>query len=328
MVANPALLIVSVYRPGARLRKAKWPSVLVVSVCVKLVAKFFASTVAPATLPPFSSRTSPWTVPAVICDWLHADEAMPSASVKTKNANNSFLIFSPPDITTPIRTSPGIPRKVRRLARTIAAREFMPRWSESTRAALVETFGTSNQVLDALNRFAETHHACRTMTGTNSAIIAARGNNSRCDSCNRNDGGAGRAVLRHAAWRFRRRCDQGGAARRWRPVTRLGPAVCGQRIRILSRGQSQQALDYSQLQSSARRGSVAEIARERRCFYYQPTVSDIASKARHRSGFAVRQTPAPDLLQHHRVWTFRPENGHAGLRHSRASRSRRDELHG
>ena len=31
----------------------------------------------------------------------------------------------------------------------------MPRWSDSTRAALVETFGTSNQVLDALHRFAE-----------------------------------------------------------------------------------------------------------------------------------------------------------------------------
>src|SRR5258708_3643374 len=112
MVGNPALLIVSVYRPGARLRKAKWPSAPVVSVCTKLVARFFASTVAPATLPPFSSRTSPWTVPAVICDWLHADEAMPSASVKTKNAHNSFFIFSPPDITTPIRTSHGVPQEV------------------------------------------------------------------------------------------------------------------------------------------------------------------------------------------------------------------------
>ena len=34
------------------------------------------------------------------------------ASVKTKTPYNSFLIFSPPDITTPIRTSPGIPQKV------------------------------------------------------------------------------------------------------------------------------------------------------------------------------------------------------------------------
>src|SRR6266849_2538829 len=106
MVANPALLIVSVYRPGARLRKAKWPSVLVVSVCTKLVSKFFASTVAPATLPPFSSTTSPCTVPAVICDCPHPDEANPNASVNTKNAHNSFLIFSPPDITTPIPNEP------------------------------------------------------------------------------------------------------------------------------------------------------------------------------------------------------------------------------
>src|SRR6266849_3078698 len=112
MVANPALLIVSVYRPGARLRKAKWPSVLVVSVCTKLVARFFASTIAPATLPPFSSTTSPWTVPALICDCPHPGEASPSASVKTKNTHSSFLIFSPPDITTPIRASPGIPQKV------------------------------------------------------------------------------------------------------------------------------------------------------------------------------------------------------------------------
>src|SRR6267378_2511061 len=112
MVANPALLIVSEYRPGARLRKAKWPSVFVVSVCTKLVARFFASTVAPATLPPFSSTTSPWTVPALICDCPQPDEANRSASVKTKNAHNSFLIFSPPDITTPIRTSHRIPQKV------------------------------------------------------------------------------------------------------------------------------------------------------------------------------------------------------------------------
>src|SRR5216683_895826 len=112
MVANPALLIVSVYRPGARLRKAKWPSVLVVSVCVKLVSKFFASTVAPATLPPFSSRTSPWTVPAVICDCARPSEAQHNASASTKKAHSNFFIFSPPDITSPIRTSHGIPQKV------------------------------------------------------------------------------------------------------------------------------------------------------------------------------------------------------------------------
>src|SRR3989440_4829142 len=52
------------------------------------------------SLPPFSSRTSPWTVPALICDCPHPGEAKPSASVKTKNTHSSFLIFSPPDITT------------------------------------------------------------------------------------------------------------------------------------------------------------------------------------------------------------------------------------
>jgi hypothetical protein len=35
----------------------------------------------------------------------HPDEAKHNESVKTKNAHNSSLIFSPPDITTPIRTS-------------------------------------------------------------------------------------------------------------------------------------------------------------------------------------------------------------------------------
>src|SRR5216684_5848436 len=127
MVANPALLIVSVYRPGARLRKAKWPSVLVVSVCTKLVSKFFASTVAPATLPPFSSTTSPCTVPALICDWPHPDVASPSASVKTKKAHNTFLIFSPPDITTPIRTSHGIPQEVEAARKIKLLRESLCR---------------------------------------------------------------------------------------------------------------------------------------------------------------------------------------------------------
>src|SRR5229473_515643 len=46
------------------------------------------------------------TVPAVICDCAHPDEASPSASVNTKNAHNNFPIFSPPDITTPISNEP------------------------------------------------------------------------------------------------------------------------------------------------------------------------------------------------------------------------------
>jgi len=92
-----------------------------------------------------------------------------------------------------------------------------------------------------------------------SAIIAARGNNPRFNSRRRNDGSAGRPVLRHAAWRFRRRRNQGGAAGNRRPVTRLGSAVCGQRIRLLSRGESQQTIDYSQLRSSARAEALQKL---------------------------------------------------------------------
>src|SRR5258708_6794772 len=105
MVAKPDLLMVKVYRPGARLRKAKCPSAVVVSVCTKFVARFFASTVAPATLPPFSSKTSPWTVPALICDWPRPGEASPSASATKKNAYSNFIIFSPSVFTTPCPAS-------------------------------------------------------------------------------------------------------------------------------------------------------------------------------------------------------------------------------
>src|SRR5712692_5391459 len=123
----------------------------------KLVDRFFASTVAPATLPPFSSRTSPWTVPAEICDCPHPDKASPSASVKTKNAHNSFLIFSPPDITTRLRTSHELPQKVEAARRTDAAGEFMPGRSKSTRVVPVETFPASNQILNAIHRNTAMH---------------------------------------------------------------------------------------------------------------------------------------------------------------------------
>src|SRR6266850_245254 len=161
-----------------------------------------------------------------------------------------------------------------------------------------------------------------------SAIIAARGDNPRFNSRRRNDGSAGRPVLRHAARRFRRRRNQGGAAGNRRPVTRRGSAVRGQRIRLLSRGESQQAIHYSQLRSSARRGSVAETPRKRRRFYCQPTVAGLASKARHRSGFALCEISTPRLLQHHRLRIHGAESGHARLRHSRASGGRPDEFHG
>src|SRR5207302_938270 len=88
--------------------------------------------------------------------------------------------------------------------------------------------------------------------------------------------------------------------------------ACGnlQRIRLLSRGESQQTIDYSQLRSSARRGSLAETPRKRRRFHCQPAVTGIASKTRHRSGFAVREISAAHLLQHHRVRIHWPESGH------------------
>jgi len=39
-----------------------------------------------------------------------------------------------------------------------------------------------------------------------------------------------------------------------------GSAVCGERIHLLSCCESQQAIDYAELQSSERRGSVAKTA--------------------------------------------------------------------
>src|SRR5689334_14601598 len=101
-VAKPDLLMVMVYRPGARLKNAKCPSALVVSVCVKFVSRFFASTVEPATLPPFSSRTSPCTVPEVICACPQAVEARHSASANTNQAHNSFFIFLSLRLHTPL----------------------------------------------------------------------------------------------------------------------------------------------------------------------------------------------------------------------------------
>src|SRR5438552_3240284 len=90
---------------------------------------------------------------------------------------------------------------------------------------------------------------CRRMARCDVSYNRGRGNHSRFDSRRGNDGGARRTVLRHAARRFWRGGDQGGAAGNRRPVARMGSAVCGQRIRLLSRGESQQTVDYSQLRS-------------------------------------------------------------------------------
>src|SRR5690349_8984958 len=106
-VANPDLVIVSVYRPGARLRNVKCPSVLVVSACVKFVSRFFASTEAPGTLPPFSSRTSPCTVPEVICACPQAVEARHIPSATTKQAHSNFFIFLSLRLHTPFSSSLG-----------------------------------------------------------------------------------------------------------------------------------------------------------------------------------------------------------------------------
>src|SRR5260370_8707146 len=144
-----------------------------------------------------------------------------------------------------------------------------------------------------------------------SAIIAARGNRSRLNSRRRNGGGACRPLLRDAAWRLWRRRDQGGKAGNWRPVTQLGPAVYGQRIRLLSRGKSQQTFDYPQLRSSARRGSIAETSCHRRRFYFQPTVTRIAAQTRHLSIIIVREISPADLLQYHRIRINRAERWHA-----------------
>src|ERR1700730_3017317 len=50
---------------------------------------------APATLPPFSSRTSPCTVAVVICACPHPDVAQARANTSTKKAHQHFFIFPP-----------------------------------------------------------------------------------------------------------------------------------------------------------------------------------------------------------------------------------------
>src|SRR5262249_19041572 len=68
-----------------------------VSVRRKLVSRFLASTDAPLTAPPFSSYTSPWIVPVVICAWPQPLGAHNSADTSTKRQQRSFFIV-PPDI--------------------------------------------------------------------------------------------------------------------------------------------------------------------------------------------------------------------------------------
>src|SRR6267154_899979 len=304
------------------------------SVFTKLVDRIFASTVAPATLPPFSSTTSPCTVPAVICDCAHPEDASPSARINTKNAHNNFLIFSPPDITTPISNEPKSSSKGRGGSQNNCCEEVYVETVPKHKCAACgnlsrckSSFGWSQSVY----RSAPSQNCSINVEVWRivmSAIIAARGNRSRFSSRRGNDGGACRPLLRHAARRFWRRRHQGRKAGERRPIPQLGSTICGQRIRLLSRRKSQQTLHYAQLRSSARRRSIAETSGKRGRLYRQPTITRIAAKARYRSGIVVRKISAPHLLQHHRVRIHWPESRHAGLRHPGASGSRRDELHG
>src|SRR5690242_5252430 len=106
---------------------------------VKFVSRFFASTVAPATLPPFSSRTSPCTVPEVICACPQAVEAKHSPSANTKQAHNSFFIFLSLRLHTPSSQAKEPLSGKRRLTKTFAGNEFRPTPFENTRGAPVET---------------------------------------------------------------------------------------------------------------------------------------------------------------------------------------------
>src|SRR5215472_6890753 len=74
---------------------------------MKFVSRFFASTDAPATLPPFSSTTSPCTVPEVICACPQAVEAKHIPSASTKQAHSSFFIFFSLRLHTPVFASQG-----------------------------------------------------------------------------------------------------------------------------------------------------------------------------------------------------------------------------
>src|SRR5713226_191138 len=92
IVAKPCFEIVTVYRPGGRSRNWKRPSEPVVSVLVKLVSRFLMTTVASGTERPFSSTTSPCTVPVVICDCARAELAATRHNANRNTTPTSFFM--------------------------------------------------------------------------------------------------------------------------------------------------------------------------------------------------------------------------------------------
>jgi len=89
------------------------------------VSKFFASTVAPAILPPFSSSTSPCTVPEVICACPQAVEAKHTASTSTKQAHINFFMFLPSNSAPTVSRALESLKGWRRLTKIIAGRSLV-----------------------------------------------------------------------------------------------------------------------------------------------------------------------------------------------------------
>src|SRR6266705_592273 len=83
-----------------------------------------------------------------------------TTTVSRQKTHTTVFSFSlPPQTSQPLfARALEFPRRLRRLAKTNAAREFMPGRSKSTRAAPVETSSALNQVLDAIHRFTEMRH--------------------------------------------------------------------------------------------------------------------------------------------------------------------------
>src|SRR5258708_14627737 len=81
------------------------------------------------------------------------------ARASTQRTHTTIFSFSLPQTSLPLfPTSQRVPQKVEAARITIAARKFMSRRSQSTSALPVETFPDSNQILDGVNRFTESHH--------------------------------------------------------------------------------------------------------------------------------------------------------------------------
>src|SRR6266568_7841472 len=79
---------------------------------------------------------------------------------RAQTKHSTVFSFSLPQTSRPLfARAMEFLKRLRRLGKTNAAREFMLRWSKCTRVPPVETVTKSNQVFDALHCSAEIHHA-------------------------------------------------------------------------------------------------------------------------------------------------------------------------